>query len=63
MKLTVREAARVFDVSERTLWRWIASGRLETVRRRGKTMLTGEQVDHEAERWRNRNRARPRGLV
>lgn len=54
----MREAARMFKVSERTLWRWIREGRVPYERRKGRVLLDMVTTGHEVDRWKRRHLVR-----
>lgn len=41
---TISQAARVLQVGRRTMYRWLESGKIETVRKGTRHILTHEQV-------------------
>ena len=41
----VKDVAKLLEVSERTVWNWIRSGRLESVKIGGVVRVTREQIN------------------
>lgn len=63
--MTIADAVKIHHVSERTVRRWIATGRLPAVVVDGVTHVSARGVELVAEDWRatrHRRRARPRVL-
>ncbi len=47
--IKIREAARLFEVSDRTIRRWLADGKLEGFKVGGVVRVDGESIDGLAE--------------